>query len=49
MLWNGQSPDRNSTEMMWKALKQEVHERKQSNIPELKLVCKEEGANIPPS
>ncbi|KAF7644058.1 hypothetical protein LDENG_00228710, partial [Lucifuga dentata] len=47
--WPSQSPDLNSIEMLWKDLKQAVHDRNPTNIPELKLFCKEEWAKIPPS
>ncbi|KAF7656364.1 hypothetical protein LDENG_00042530 [Lucifuga dentata] len=47
--WPSQSPDLNPIEMLWKDLKQQFHDRKPTNIPELKLFCKEEQAKIPPS
>jgi len=33
--------------MLWKDLKQAVHAKKPTNIPELRLFCKEEWAKIP--
>ncbi|KAG2465812.1 TCB2 transposase, partial [Polypterus senegalus] len=47
--WPSQSPDLNPIEMLWKDLKQAVNVRKPTNIPELKLFCMEEWAQIPPS
>ncbi len=44
-----QSPDLNPIKMLWKDLKQAVHRRKPTNIPELKRFCTEEWAKIPTS
>ncbi len=46
--WPNQSPDLNLIEMMWHDLKQSIHARKPSNVSELKQLCKEEWAKIPP-
>ena len=47
--WPSQSPDLNPKEMLWKDLKHVVHVEKPTNIPELRLFCKEERAKILPS
>ncbi len=47
--WSSQSPDLNPIEMFWKDLKQAIHRRKATNIPELKWFCTEEWAKYPTS
>ncbi len=46
--WPSQSPDLNTIEMLWHDLKQSIHDRKPSSVAELKQLCKEEWAKIPP-
>ncbi|KAF7663711.1 hypothetical protein LDENG_00201070 [Lucifuga dentata] len=46
--WPSQSPDLNSTEMLWQDLKQTVHARKPFNVADLKQFFKEEWNKIPP-
>ncbi|KAF7644430.1 hypothetical protein LDENG_00222120 [Lucifuga dentata] len=44
-----QSPDLNPIEMLWRDLKAAVHQRKPSNLTQLKQYCMEEWAKISPS
>ncbi|MGH0164498.1 UNVERIFIED_CONTAM: hypothetical protein FKN15_006400, partial [Acipenser sinensis] len=43
-----QSPDLNPIEMLWQDLKRAVHAQKPTNVTELKQLCMEELATIPP-
>ncbi|KAF7649459.1 hypothetical protein LDENG_00141170, partial [Lucifuga dentata] len=47
--WPSQSPDLNPIEMLWRDLKAAVHQRKPSNLTQLKQYCMEEWAKISPS
>ncbi|KAF7645015.1 hypothetical protein LDENG_00211660 [Lucifuga dentata] len=47
--WPSQSPDLNPIEMLWRDLKAAVHQRKPSNLTQLKQYCVEEWAKISPS
>ncbi|KAF7653083.1 hypothetical protein LDENG_00087570, partial [Lucifuga dentata] len=44
--WPSQSPDLNPIEMLWRDLKAAVHQRKPSNLTQLKQYCVEEWAKI---
>ena len=46
MFWPSHSPDLNPIEMLGKDLKWTVHAKKPTNIPELRLFCKEDWAKI---
>jgi transposase len=46
--WPSQSPDLNPIEHLWGTLKKKVHQRSPTNLEELKKICVEEWANIPP-
>ena len=46
MFWNGLSPDLNPIEMRWKDLKQAAHAKRPTNVPELRLFCKEGWAKV---
>ncbi len=47
--WPSQSPDLNPIEMPWHDLIQSFHAwKKTSNVAELKQLCKDERAKIPP-
>ncbi len=46
--WPSQSPDLNLIEVLWHDFKQSIHAQKPSNVAELKQLCKEEWAKIPP-
>ncbi len=43
-----QSPELNPIEMLWHDLKQIIHARKPTNVAEIKQLCEEERAKIPP-
>ena len=45
--WPSQSPDLNPIEMLWNDLKAAVHQRKPSNLTDLKQFCKEEWGKLP--
>uniref|UniRef100_A0A8C7YV12 Transposase n=1 Tax=Oryzias sinensis TaxID=183150 RepID=A0A8C7YV12_9TELE len=46
--WPSQSPDLNPIENLWKELKIRVHRRDPRNLEDLKAVCVDEWAKIPP-